>query len=55
VKLNFSYRTNYIKRRFDTTFTIEDETDGGEDIRMKYRYLRHQKNPVKNTVFRQGS
>jgi aspartyl-tRNA synthetase len=20
-------------------FTIEDETDGGEDIRMKYRYL----------------
>jgi aspartyl-tRNA synthetase len=28
-------------------FTIEDETDGGEDIRMKYRLFRHQKNPVK--------
>jgi len=34
-------------------FTIEDETDGGEDLRMKYRYLDIRRNPVKNKlVFR---
>ncbi len=34
-------------------FTIEDETDGGEDIRMKYRYLDIRRNPVKeNLLFR---
>lgn len=34
-------------------FTIEDETDGGEDIRMKYRYLDIRRNPVKqNLMFR---
>ncbi|TSE08262.1 aspartate--tRNA ligase [Aquimarina algiphila] len=34
-------------------FTIEDKTDGGEDIRMKYRYLDIRRNPVKNSlVFR---
>ena len=31
-------------------FTIEDETDGGEDIRMKYRYLDIRRNPVKNNL-----
>ncbi len=34
-------------------FTIEDETDGGEDIRMKYRYLDIRRSPVRNAlVFR---
>ena len=34
-------------------FTIEDETDGGEDLRMKYRYLDIRRNPVKdNLIFR---
>ncbi|MDB4590212.1 aspartate--tRNA ligase [Flavobacteriaceae bacterium] len=34
-------------------FTIEDETDGGDDIRMKYRYLDIRRNPVReNLVFR---
>ena len=34
-------------------FTIEDNTDGGEDIRMKYRYLDIRRNPVKdNLIFR---
>ena len=31
-------------------FTIEDDTDGGEDIRMKYRYLDIRRNPVKNSL-----
>ena len=34
-------------------FTIEDETDGGDDIRMKYRYLDIRRSPVReNLVFR---
>ena len=34
-------------------FTIEDKTDGGEDVRMKYRYLDIRRNPVKeNLLFR---
>ena len=31
-------------------FTIEDETDGGEEIRMKYRYLDLRRNPVQDKL-----
>ena len=34
-------------------FTIENTTDGGEDLRMKYRYLDIRRNPVReNLIFR---
>ncbi len=34
-------------------FTIENETDGGDDLRMKYRYLDIRRNPVReNLIFR---
>tara|TARA_A200000113_G_scaffold225974_1_gene249132 strand:- start:986 stop:2674 length:1689 start_codon:yes stop_codon:yes gene_type:complete len=34
-------------------FTIENETDGGEELRMQYRYLDIRRNPVKeNIIFR---
>ena len=34
-------------------FTIENETDGGDELRMKYRYLDIRRNPVReNLIFR---
>ena len=31
-------------------FLIEDETDGGEDLRMKYRYLDLRRNPIRGNL-----
>ena len=31
-------------------FLIEDETDGGDELRMKYRYLDLRRNPVRNNL-----
>ena len=31
-------------------FTIEDESDGGDDLRMKYRYLDLRRNPLKKNL-----
>ena len=41
---------NILNTALTPPFTIEDETDGGEDIRMKYRYLDIRRNPVKNAL-----
>jgi aspartyl-tRNA synthetase len=32
-------------------FTIEDNTDGGDDLRMKYRYLDIRRSPIKDKLF----
>ena len=31
-------------------FTIENETDGGDDLRMKYRYLDLRRNPIRENM-----
>ena len=41
---------NILNTALTPPFTIEDETDGGEDIRMKYRYLDIRRNPVKYSL-----
>ncbi|MBQ0787784.1 MAG: aspartate--tRNA ligase [Oceanihabitans sp.] len=41
---------NILNEALVPPFTIEDETDGGEELRMKYRYLDIRRNPVKNNL-----
>ena len=44
---------NVLNTSLTPPFTIEDATDGGEDLRMKYRYLDIRRKPVReNLVFR---
>ena len=44
---------NILNESLTPPFTIENETDGGEDLRMKYRYLDIRRTPVRNNlVFR---
>ncbi len=38
---------NVLNQSLTPPFTIEDETDGGDDIRMKYRYLDLRRNAVR--------
>ena len=42
-----------LKKSLVPPFTLEDESDGGEELRMKYRYLDIRRQPVKeNLIFR---
>lgn len=41
---------NVLNTSFTPPFTIEDNTDGGDDIRMKYRYLDLRRNAVRSNL-----
>jgi aspartyl-tRNA synthetase len=41
---------NLLNASITPPFTIEDETDGGEELRMKYRYLDLRRNPVQDKL-----
>ena len=41
---------NILSRSELPPFTIEDNTDGGEELRMKYRYLDLRRSPVRNNI-----
>jgi len=41
---------NILKEAKLPPFTIEDETDGGEELRMQYRFLDLRRNPLKNNL-----
>jgi len=41
---------NILNRSELPPFTIEDDTDGGDEIRMKYRYLDLRRNPVRKAL-----
>ncbi len=40
----------YLNRAKLPPFLIDDETDGGEELRMKYRYLDLRRNPVRKSI-----
>ncbi len=41
---------NTLNASLTPPFTIEDESDGGEDLRARYRYLDLRRNPLKNAL-----
>tara|TARA_R110002096_G_scaffold109056_4_gene238605 strand:- start:24915 stop:26627 length:1713 start_codon:yes stop_codon:yes gene_type:complete len=41
---------NVLNKAKTPPFTIENETDGGEELRMKYRYLDLRRNPVQEKI-----
>ena len=41
---------NVLNSSLTPPFTIENESDGGEELRMKYRYLDIRRDPVKNNL-----
>ena len=43
-------RINVLNKSVTPPFTIEDESDGGEDIRAKFRYLDLRRNPLQSAL-----
>lgn len=43
-------KINILNKSMTPPFTIEDESDGGEDIRAKYRYLDLRRNPLQKAL-----
>jgi aspartyl-tRNA synthetase len=43
-------KINTLNKSMTPPFTIEDESDGGEDIRAKYRYLDLRRNPLQKAL-----
>ena len=43
-------KVNVLNESLTPPFTIEDESDGGDELRMKYRYLDLRRNPVKKNL-----
>ncbi len=41
---------NVLNKSKTPPFTIENETDGGEELRMQYRYLDLRRNPLRNNI-----
>jgi aspartyl-tRNA synthetase len=41
---------NVLNAAVTPPFTIEDESDGGDELRMKYRYLDLRRNPVRQNI-----
>ena len=46
----FASGLNVLSESITPPFTIEDKTDGGDDIRMKYRYLDLRRNAVRRNL-----
>jgi aspartyl-tRNA synthetase len=43
-------RVNILNTSVTPPFTIEDESDGGDELRMKYRYLDLRRGPLRNNL-----
>jgi aspartyl-tRNA synthetase len=43
-------KVNVLNKAITPPFTIENETDGGEELRMKYRYLDLRRNPIQEKL-----
>ena len=43
----FARELNVLSESLTPPFTIEDKTDGGDDLRMRYRYLDLRRTPVR--------
>ena len=44
-------KVNILNPSLTPPFTIEDESDGGEELRARYRYLDLRRNPLKNALY----